>query len=248
MSLIDDCYAAYVNMDHRTDRAEHMKAELLRVGLPGVKRHRGPRPEEWQGDPDRVKKILSQTPGALGCWMGQFSVMEEALARGQHAFVMEDDLIFCSDFCERMKVFQDFVASRSWDVFWLGGTFHADRPVWHPDHVDWEPTANARIVRTYGAFSTHAYIVNKTSISKIMHQLDCWMPDSVGIDGTFIKHVEPFARTYAFVPGMVKQRDNWSDIGKGMTIFSDFDKLGGHWWQDKMEDFDPSLLGTDARE
>jgi hypothetical protein len=37
---------------------------------------------------------------------------------------------------------------------------------------------------------------------------------------------------------MAKQYDNQSDIGNGVTYFSEFQKLGQYWFADKMEDFD----------
>ena len=36
---------------------------------------------------------------------------------------------------------------------------------------------------------------------------------------------------------MAKQYDNQSDIGNGITYFSEFSKLGSFWFADKMEDF-----------
>jgi hypothetical protein len=61
---------------------------------------------------------------------------------------------------------------------------------------------------------------------------------SIGIDYSFIK-LQPYLKTFAFVPGCVKQMDNQSDIGNGMTFFSGFSKLGPYWYQDRMEQFDP---------
>jgi hypothetical protein len=55
----------------------------------------------------------------------------------------------------------------------------------------------------------------------------------MGIDWLFI-YLQPWLNTYAFNPGMVKQIDNQSDIGKGMTIFSNFSKLGKHWYQETL--------------
>jgi hypothetical protein len=50
------------------------------------------------------------------------------------------------------------------------------------------------------------------------------------------------------VPGSVKQIDNLSDIGNGMTIFSGFSRLNGteensrYWYQENMNDFNPETF------
>ncbi len=135
--------------------------------------------------------------------------------------------------------------THDWDVFWLGGTYHI-KPVWHAKghaklpgctctiNRDYEKTEDPHIVQTYGCFSTHAYIVNYRSIEKILKLLKEMMPYSVGIDYSFIM-LQPDLKCYAFVPGCVKQYDNRSDIGNGITRFSGFEVLGEHWWQDRMK-------------
>ena len=59
---------------------------------------------------------------------------------------------------------------------------------------------------------------------------------SMGIDWLFIL-LQPYLKTFAFVPGCVKQMDNLSDIGQGITRFSGFAILGPHWFRDRMTDF-----------
>lgn len=245
MPLLEDSYISFVNLDHRKDRLALMQKTLYQVGLP-ITRTRGILPHEYKGEPARVRVMQNRTPGAIGCHFAQVSIMETALRRDEHAFVMEDDLIFCEDFHERMAIIDQFVQNREWDVIWLGGTFHAagKGPWWHkgpPLFRDAETTDNPRMMRTYGAFCTYAYIVNKTSLKKILGLLDLWLPKSMGIDWLFIQ-IQPQLQTFAFVPGCIIQRDNKSDIGKGDTIFSGFAKLGPYWFQKRMTDFDPTTF------
>ena len=116
-------------------------------------------------------------------------------------------------------------------------------PSGSPLHV---ATDDPRIIRTYGCFCTYAYIINKNSLEKIIKLLDENVHLSMGIDWLFIL-LQPRLKTFAFVPGMVKQMDNQSDIGDGITVFSGFSKLNGteensrYWWQNKMEDFNPDV-------
>lgn len=257
MDLIKESHIAFVNLDHRTDRLEHMNTQLSRLGLNAV-RVRGLLPAECQHK-KRIETMMKRTPGAVGCHFSQVSIMERALSEGKHAWVMEDDLIFCQDFLDRVVLFNGFLQGRDWDVLWLGGTFHA--PVfWHrigksgmpPDcsaqlGKDYEHTDDPRFKKTYGAFCTYAYIVNHKSIEKILSLFDTHIHTSIGIDWLFIK-LQPQLNCFAFVPGSVKQMDNMSDIGTGMTIFSGFSRLNGteensrYWYQENINDFNPETF------
>lgn len=239
--IIENSYISFVNLDHRQDRLVRMIASLDAVGL-RASRTRGILPAEYAGDRARVEVMRKRTPGAIGCYFSQLSIMETALKVRKHAFVMEDDLVFCSDFHKRMFVIDKFCEVHpQWDVIWLGGTFHINPPYWHKRTRDAEVTDDPRMIRTYGAFCTYAYVVNKRSLDTVLELLDRQLETTIGIDYSFIR-IQPRLHTYAFVPGCVKQYDNQSDIGKGMTIFSGFSKLGPYWFQDKMEDFDPATF------
>lgn len=246
MMILENSYASFVNLDSRVDRLQHMKKQLSQIGL-NATRTRGLLPKEFMGDPSKIRSMLARPQaGAIGCHFSQVSIIEKALEFQKHAMVMEDDLVFCSDFNERMVIFDEFLKDKPWDVIWLGGTYHIE-PTWHslrhsPDlkglckcklNRDWEPTTNQHIVRTYGAWSTYGYIVNVSSIERILKLMDHYLPESIGIDWLFIL-LQPELNTYAFNPGMVKQRDDRSNIGDGMTIFSNFNKLGPHWWSSKL--------------
>lgn len=243
--LLENSYISFVNLDHRQDRLARMRVSLAKIGLSAT-RTRGMLPSEYQGPEHKVGRMRRGTPGAIGCHYSQVKIMEEALREGKHAFVMEDDLVFCSDLKKRIAIIESFIAENDWDVIWMGGTFHVNPPYWHKEDLgrDAEITSNPHMIRTYGAFCTYAYIVNQKSLPNILRLLDAGVHDSIGIDYLFIQ-IQPQLKTFAFVPGCITQYDNKSDIGKGMTIFSGFAKLNGtlensrYWFQDRMESFDP---------
>ncbi len=256
---LKDCYIGVLNMDHRKDRLEHLINQMWLLGLP-FERTRGKKPEEYDLNDPKLQVMKNRTPGAIPCHYGQVQIMQNALDNGKDAMVFEDDVVFCSDIKERLDYIQDFLNKNEWDIFWLGGTFHVGPPWWHnginpdlPEELgnsigrDAECTSDPRIMRTYGAFSTHAYIVNKNSIQKVLDLLEKNVHLSMGIDWIMIK-LQPQLKTFAFVPGCVKQMDNMSDIGGGMTMYSGFSRLNGneensrYWWQDKMGDFDPTTF------
>lgn len=254
------CYISFLNLDSRTDRRDHMTAELERIGIK-AERTRAMLPEECKGDLPfiKIQTMWNRTKGAVPCHFGQVSMMKEAQRQGKSAIIFEDDLVFCSDIKERLDYIEKFINDREpdFDVIWLGGTFHVNPAYWHNGRNnllpgsnigrDAEKTEDKRMMRTYGAFSTHAYIVNVNSIDKILRLFDDYIETSIGIDFLFIK-IQPLLKTFAFVPGCIKQYDNRSDIGEGMTIYSGFARLNGtfensvYWWQDRMNDFDPDTF------
>ena len=242
----------YVNLDHRADRNEKMVQTLKDANIE-AERVRGSLPSEFDLSLPKLQVMKNRTPGAIGCHYAQVSCMERADKEGKDVLVMEDDLVFCKDFDKRIKIIEGFLSNVEWDVFFLGATFHIN-PTWHSTphpaemtdcnctlNKDFELTDNYNIVRTYGMWGTYAYIVNRKSISKILGLFDEHLSKSMGIDWLFMR-LSPQLKCFCFVPGCVKQYDNKSDIGDGITKFSEFEKLGRHWYADTMEEFDRKAL------
>lgn len=252
-NLLTDSYISFVNLKHREDRLFRMQETLTSRNITAV-RQEGlyPRDVTDKIQPAaRLQVMQKRTPGAIGCHFSQVAIMEEALRQKKHAWVMEDDLKICPDIHERLAYMDRFIATHRWDILWMGGTFHINPPHWHKTQNtqcrcvpaacpkrDAECTDDPRMMRTYGAFCTYSYIVNRDSLSLVLEGLDRYLDRSMGIDWAMIQ-MQPHLHTYAFVPGCMTQYDNQSDIGKGMTIFSAFKKLGPYWFANHMADFDP---------
>lgn len=249
MSLLSDCYIGYLNLDKRYDRLLHIQSELNRVGIK-AERTRGKLPEEFNSTDPKIQVMWNRTKGAVPCHYGQVEIMKKALAAGKHAFVMEDDCILASDVKERLIIAEEFLKDKDWTALWGGGTYHKNNDTWwhKKGHsidlqqcnctlgVDAEKTDSKYFVRTYGAFSTHCYIINHKHIQDVLDFLDKNVHLSMGIDWLMIL-MQPNVYAYSFVPGFARQLDNMSNIGNGVTNFSGFARLGTHWFQDKMENF-----------
>lgn len=280
MSLISDSYISFVNLDHRKDRLSLITGELEKLGIEAV-RTPGIYPKDLNIYQERYAKMSTRPPGAIGCYESQLNVMKEALRLNKHAMVFEDDVVFCSDFIKRLEYIENWMNDpvlasattysdgskhelrlpRSIDVIWFGGTVHiggTSGPYWWTRAIgrDAELTSDPRMLRSYGSFSTFAYFVHKNSLQKVINMLEDFMPQSIGIDYSFIKLATQM-HNYVFVPGCCKQIDNESDQNPGSgewTHFSKFEKLNGtiensrYWFQDTMENFDPlSFNWAEAR-
>lgn len=263
---IKDMYASYVNLSHRTDRLAHMKQQLERIGLK-AERFEAIRTvdDSWNRPP--YQKMFNRTRGAIGCMLSQMAVMQKAYDMGKGAIVLEDDLVFASDTMERLDYIENFVNTKEpdADIIFLGGTVHCSPSWWHKiGHNemlapycnctlgrDMERIGDKHMVRVYGMFSTHAYIVPYRKIPEILDFLNTTMHQTIGIDFSLIM-LQPKLKCFAFLPGTVKQYNAVSDIGNGITYFENFSKLNGslensrYWWADKLSDV--SLDGFDWAE
>lgn len=259
--MYDNYYSSFVNLDHRADRLAHMIEQSNRISLP-MTRTRGMKPQEVLKKKlstiDQVGVMMRRTEGAVGCHFSQVQVMKDALARDKQCIVFEDDCVFCEDFDKRFEYIHNWTQTHEWDVVWLGASFHCNPPYWHKKNgsqdmrsncsanlgYDAKLTDDPRMVQTFGAFATFAYIVNKNSIQKIMDLFDQYIHKSIGIDWLFIL-LQPQLKCFSFVPGCVKQYDGISDIGNGITRWSGFLQLNGtaenssYVYQERMEDFNP---------
>lgn len=250
-NLWDKCYAGFLNMDHRQDRRDNMAVQLNKSGLTAV-RHRGKTPQEFDLNDPKLNVMARRTPGAIPCHFGQVGIMKEALSQGKSAIVLEDDIVIASDIKRRLDYINNWTHTHEFDVIWLGASFHVNPPYWHPVGrsgmppdcsaqlgYDVLPTDDPRMIRTFGAYVTFAYIVNVNSIQKILNLFDQHLHTSIGIDWLFIK-LQPQLKCFSFVPGCVMQGDWISDIGTGMTVWSGQLRNGPYVFQDTMEAFDPS--------
>lgn len=249
--MVENLYASFINLDWRIDRLAHMDNQLSKVNSFKAIRTRGIPYKEIPCSPE-TDIMFNRTPGAIGCHFSQVSVMKEAQRQGKNALVMEDDIIFCDDFDKRLAYIDKWTDNHDWDIVWLGASFHVNPPYWHkigqsgmpPDcsaqlGKDCEPTDDPRMIKTYGAYVTFAYIVNLNSMDKIFALFDRHLHTSIGIDWLFIK-LQPQLKCFSFVPGCIMQMDNMSDIGNGMTVWSGQLNNGPYVFQKRMEDFDPT--------
>lgn len=249
----EDIHWSFINLSSRPDRREHAEAEFAKHNLT-VRRFDALKPEDWDGPPDKVARMMARTPGAVGCWMSQTEVIRQGMREGHELIgVLEDDCVFCEDLPARLEYICSHLPE-NFHVFYLGATFHVPG-VWchHPDCAEWGnlgrdvvPTMNSRILRVPGCWGTYAYIVNGERANEVLAALDRVMPVSDGIDHAFIQIGDRLS-TYCFVPGCCWQYDNQSDIGDGITEFSGFRKLGNYVWTDRMDDFDPTTFNWDPK-
>jgi len=224
----------YINLSSRPDRRRHIEQQLMKVNIVAL-RLDAFRREDYAGSASNIQGML-HTPNTVGNWLSHVHLIASGVP-GKIVGVLEDDALLCSDFTDRLRYVEENFRE-PWDIFFLGGTFHDDRGQWHPElGKDHELTDTRHIVRLYGAWSNQGYLINGGSSQKIVAMMTEVMPQSTGSDHALIQ-IQPRLRCFGFVPGMVFQIDGPSDIGNGITRFSNFLRMGGYVWVDKLDDFD----------
>jgi GR25 family glycosyltransferase involved in LPS biosynthesis len=117
-----DTYPMYINLEHREDRKQHIKAQLEKFGIK-ADRVRGVYFYEVEdSDNPKYKKMVDNNKSQLGCYTAHINCLERAYKVNSSALIFEDDAIICDDFIEKMDYIQNFLNNNEWDIVWLGGS------------------------------------------------------------------------------------------------------------------------------
>lgn len=140
--LFTEIPVMYINLDSRPDRNEHVKNELVKVGI---------------NKPERFKAIKLEN-GALGCSMSHLKCIEFAKKMDfPCVFICEDDIEFLdpSLFLNQMQTFLN--SSINWDVIIVAGN----------NMLPYTPVNNT-CIKVLNCQTTTGYIVKKEYYDKLM--------------------------------------------------------------------------------
>ena len=100
-------YTLYINLEHRTDRLEHVKEELDKIGI--------------NGSAQRFSAV-KMAAGNVGCTLSHIRCIELAKSRGwPHVFICEDDITF-TDPAIFLKSLAEFELEKMlWNMLIIGG-------------------------------------------------------------------------------------------------------------------------------
>jgi glycosyl transferase family 25 len=192
----------YINLEHRTDRREHLEAEFKRMEIPAEKIH-------------RINAIRNQL-GALGCTMSHLKALKlvEENPGWQRVLIMEDDFTFkgetFSDFNHPLSDFFYKFDKKGWDVFL-------------PSYNHWNAQVKDTVYKQY-----KKVIYSQTTSSYIFHRdyLETLKANFKASAEGLIRHgknpqycldinwtrLQPEGRWYLITPALGHQYDNHSDI------------------------------------
>jgi len=185
-----------------------------------------------------VKFPKEYNKGQIGCFLSHYKLLKTHNS-DKILGILEDDVELCDDFLDRFKYIEDKF-NLEWDIFFLSSYYHLNehKDRWNPSG-DFELTDTKYIHRVYGAFTTHAYLVNPKSIDKILKLIDENIADTYAIDHVYCAKIESKLNCYSFTPGMANQRISYSDVDGGSKDPNVFKSIiGEHYFVNNLKDFD----------
>lgn len=201
MELLE--HTLFINLNHRTDRLEHINAEFEKMGIKA----------------ERVEGVQPKSP-AIGCTMSHIKCLELAKTRGyEQVFICEDDITFTNPdlFKEQIEKFAEN-DNINWDVLIISGN---NRP---PCQKLYEYAA-----RVFYCQTTTGYVVKKeyydTMLANFKEGLLHLIKNPTNkFDYAIDKYWQKLQMQdywYIITPLSVIQYDNYSDIENKDTKYSE---------------------------
>ncbi len=200
----------YINLDKRTDRREHIKNELQKMGCPKEKYIRFP--------------AHLTTPGNVGCTISHRDVLQIAKDNGwSNVLIFEDDfelIVEPSVFHNQLITFFTNPPNK-WDVLFISYNVNKSQEV--------EGTLSNIIARTTDAQTASGYLVNKSFYDDLLNNFNQASYYSVQypimhwlyINDQYWKHLQADLSTYWFYfkERLGRQREGYSDLAQGIVNY-----------------------------
>jgi glycosyl transferase family 25 len=210
-SLEDIKHAFYINLDHRTDRKEHVTGQLTNLGLQGFERF----------------NAIKMENGAVGCSMSHLKILQSAVQNNwDHVLIVEDDITFLDPALFKAN-FETFLQrnGNNWDVILLAGN---NMPPY--DAID------DVCIKVKRCQTTTGYLVNGHYIKKLMENVKMGLTQLIHKPASHTMYaidkfwfvLQAVDKWYLIIPPTVVQREDYSDIEKKrinyQKIMMDLDK------------------------
>ena len=201
-SLADIKNIFYINLEHRTDRKEHVEKELLNIGLKEVQRF----------------NAIKMENGAIGCSMSHLRILQDAQKNNlDHILIVEDDISFLDPELFKNQLNKFFETHKNnWDVVLLAGNNM-------PPYKNIDDTC----IQVSRCQTTTGYIVNGHYIKTLLQNVKIGLTHLINKPTEHAKYaidkywfiLQQLYKWYLIVPLTVVQREDYSDIEKRVTNF-----------------------------
>jgi len=210
-SVEDIKNAFYINLDHRTDRKEHVTGQLTNLGLQGFERF----------------NAIKMENGAVGCSMSHLKILQTAVQNHwDHVLIVEDDITFLDPALFKAN-FETFLQrnGNNWDVILFAG-----------NNMPPYDTIDDVCIKVKRCQTTTGYLVNGHYIKKLMENVKMGLTQLIHKPASHAMYaidkfwfvLQAVDKWYLIIPPTVVQREDYSDIEKKRTnyqkIMMDLDK------------------------
>jgi glycosyl transferase family 25 len=195
INCLDDIKNAfYINLEHRTDRKEHVEKELNSIGIKA----------------SRFNAIKMKN-GAIGCSMSHLKILQDAQKNNlDHLLVVEDDITFLDPQLFKTQINNFFkLHGNNWDVILLAGN---NMPPY--ERID------ETCVKVSRCQTTTGYLVNGHYINILVSNIKMGLTHLINKPTETINYaIDKFwfilqgsGNWYLITPLTVVQRNDYSDI------------------------------------
>ena len=201
-SLADIKNIFYINLEHRTDRKEHVEKELLKIGVRSAQRF----------------NAIKMENGAIGCSMSHLRILQDAQKNNlDHILIVEDDITFLDPELFKNQINKFFETHKNdWDVVLLAGNNM-------PPYKNIDDTC----IQVSRCQTTTGYIVNGQYIKTLLQNVKIGLTHLINKPTEHSKYaidkywfiLQQLYKWYLIVPLTVVQREDYSDIEKRVTNF-----------------------------
>jgi glycosyl transferase family 25 len=210
INSIDDIKNAfYINLEHRTDRKEHVETQLNTIGINAT----------------RFNAIKMEN-GAIGCSMSHLKLLQEAVKNNlDHILIVEDDITFLDPDMFKTQLNKFFKLHSNWDVILFAGNNM-------PPYQNIDDTC----IKVSRCQTTTGYLVNGHYIKILLQNIKIGLTNLINnpndksqfaIDKYWFL-LQQSSKWYLIIPPTVVQREDYSDIEKRVTnyqkLMTDLDK------------------------
>lgn len=185
----------YINLEHRTDRKEHVETELNKIGIKGM----------------RFNAIKMEN-GAIGCSMSHLKLLQEAANNNwNHIMIVEDDITFLDAELFKNQINKFLQTHNKWDVVLLAGNNM-------PPYENIDDTC----IKVSRCQTTTGYLVNGHYIKILLQNVKMGLTNLLSYPKEKAKFaIDKFwfvlqqeSNWYLIIPPTVIQREDYSDIEK----------------------------------
>ncbi len=193
----------YINLESRTDRKEHVEKELQKLGINNINRF----------------NAIKMENGALGCSMSHLKCLQLAKEKDyEYIFICEDDITFLNSTLFLMQLQKFLSTGRSWDVILVAGN----------NMLPFETIDNT-CIKVSNCQTTTGYIVKREYYNKLISNYKEGIEKQIKdpnkpeykIDKYWFK-LQRDDNWFLITPLSVIQREDYSDIEKKVTNFSNY--------------------------
>jgi glycosyl transferase family 25 len=202
--------AFYINLEHRTDRKEHVEKELASIGIKASRFN-----------------AIKMANGAIGCSMSHLKILEDAKKNGlDHLLIVEDDITFLNSelFVSQINRFFE-LHGNNWDVILFAGN---NMPPYE--------VVDDSCVQVSRCQTTTGYLVNGHYISALASNVKMGLTNLLNKPDEKPKYaidkfwfvLQSASKWFLITPLTVVQREDYSDIEQKVTnyqsLMQDLDK------------------------